>query len=76
MLVVRHWLWGVYPTSVDWIVPVTKLGKLRIPVCHTALYRLVVFTDLPYSRIRVASVVATASVHLSVHLHVCLSSPA
>ena len=29
------------------------------PVCHTALYHLAVFTDLPYYRIRVASVVAT-----------------
>ncbi len=45
----RHWLWGVYPTSVDWIVPVTKLGQLRIPDCVSALYRLAVFTDLPYS---------------------------
>ena len=55
----RHWLWGIYPTLVDWIVPVTKPGQLRLPVCHTALYRLAVFTDLPYRLIRVASVVAT-----------------
>ena len=43
---------GVYPTFVDWIVPVTKQGQLRLPACHTALYRLALFTDLPYRRIR------------------------
>ena len=31
----------------------TKPGQLRMPVCHTALYRfIVVFTDLPYYRIK------------------------
>ena len=54
----RHGLWGIYPTFVDWIVPVTKSGHLRLPVCHTALYRLAIFTDLLYRRIQVASVVA------------------
>ncbi len=44
-----HWLWGIYPIFVDWIAPVTKPGQLRMPVCHTAHYRLAVFTVLPYT---------------------------
>ena len=44
LVLARYWLWGSYPTFVDWITLVTKPGQLRISVCHTALYRLAVFT--------------------------------
>ena len=45
----RHWLWRFFSSLVDWITLVTKPGQLRMPVCHTALYRLAVFTVLPYT---------------------------
>ncbi len=38
----------------------TRPGRLRLLVCHTALYRLAVFTVFTVFSVRMASVVATA----------------
>ena len=51
----RHWLWGIYPTFVDWIFPGYQTGSVQA----TGLSYIAVFTDSPFRRIWVASVVAT-----------------